>query len=231
MPRAIGIPLLIVGGLVALLLGPSAVADPQGAEQVVEKMERRFETISGYRCELHTISILKDLREERAFSYIFERPRSIRMRVLDGKDRGSVLIYKDGVVRGHRGGLFSWVVLTFRPSDSEVTTIRGGRVDQSDFLFIMDVLRSAVKEGKLRLEGTDFLMGNEHYRLALLHHVDPLEDGAVAGTFWVDSKNLVVSQYELYGKDSKLIYKQSHDQLELSAPLPIGPQNLEGMVR
>ncbi len=212
----------IIGFLVPL---PNSLAtnDLKSAEQAVEVMGHKLETVSRYRCKLHTVSISGSLQEERIIDYTFRRPRLIQMRILSGKNRGSALVYKNGVVRGHRGGLLSWIVLTFKPSDPDVTTIRGGRVDQSDFLFIMDVLRNAMKEGKLRLENTTgSLNGKEHYRLSLLQHVDPLEKGAEAGTFWIDSEDLVVSKYELYDKNGQLIYRQIHDQLELNAPLPDG---------
>lgn len=156
------------------------------------------------------------------FDYAFKRPRMIRMRVLDGKDRGSVLVYRDGKVRGHRGGLLSWIVLTREPSHPEVVTLRGGRVDQSDLLFIMEVLRNAVNEGQLRVDGTEQLQGRAHDRLSLLRHVKPLEDGADTGRFWIDPERLVVSQYELYDSEGRLIYRQAHEKLELNVPLPEG---------
>lgn len=141
------------------------------------------------------------------------------MRVLKGPDLGSVLIYRDGKVRGHRGGLLSWIVLRYEPSNPEVRTIRGGRVDQSDLLFIMEVIRNGMNEGWLRIDGVEQLQGKAHYRLSLLRHVDPLEADADTASFWIDSQRFIVSQYELYARDGHLIYRQTHEELDLNIPL------------
>lgn len=214
--------LFVISGFLILSPDSQAIIDLRNSAQIVKAIEHKLDAVSGYQCKLYTVSISGSLKEERIIDYAFKRPQLIRMRILSGKDRGSVLIYKDGIVRGHRGGLLSWITLTFKPSDPDVTTIRGGRVDQSDFLFIMDVLRNAAKEGKLRLEDTGPLNGRERYRLTLLQHVDPLESDAAGGAFWIDPENLMVSQYELYDKDGRLIYRQIHDHLELNVSLSDG---------
>jgi outer membrane lipoprotein-sorting protein len=215
-------PWIVVGSLSALLVTPSVVVGAllDRVGQVVEATEQRLVSVSTYRCQLHTLSLLGTLREERVFDYAFQRPHVICMRVIEGKDRGSVLVYRDGKVRGHRGGWLSWITLTYEPSHSDVVTIRGGRVDQSDLLFITDVLQRAMSERALRLSGLEPLQGRAHYRLDLLHHVNPLEDGANKGRFWIDQERLVVSQYELYDKDGQLIYRQAHEKLQLNVPLP-----------
>src|SRR3989338_7478292 len=128
------------------------------------------------------------------------------MRVIEGNDRGSVLVYKNGKVRVRRGGLISWVVLTYEPSDRDVVSVRGGRIDQSDLLFIMEVLRNAKRGKKIVLNRNELVHGKMYYRLDLLQHVEPLEAGASKGSFWVDSEDLVVSQYELYDLNGQLIY-------------------------
>lgn len=220
-PQLVVNPWIVAGSLSACLVTPSVAigASFDRVEQVVEAIGQRLATVSAYRCQLHTLSLSGTLREERVFDYAFQRPQAIRMRVIEGKDRGSVLVYRDGKVRGHRGGLLSWITLTYEPSHPEVVTIRGGRVDQSDLLFIMDVLRHAMSEGALRLNGMESLHGREHYRLDLLHHVDPLEHGAEKGRFWIDQERLVVSQYELYNQEGHLIYRQTHEKLQLNVPL------------
>lgn len=109
-------------------------------------------------------------------------------------------------------------MLTREPSHPEVVTLRGGRVDQSDLLFIMEVLRNAMQQGTLRVEGTEVINGRTSYRVDLSQHVDPLEKGAETGRFWIDAEQWVVSQYELYDHEGRLIYRQAHEKLELNVP-------------
>ena len=204
---------------VAGVSAPGGSTAPERSEEIVEALRRRLETLSTYRCELHSLSILGTRREERTLEYAFQRPKLIRMRVLAGKDRGSTVVYRDGHVRGHRGGWLKWVVRTYAPSHPEVVTIRGGRIDQSDLFFIGDALQNAARAGQLRFDGMESLNGRPQYRLALLQHVAPLEDDAAAGRIWIDREQSVVSQYELYDKAGRLIYRQAHEKLELNVPL------------
>lgn len=204
-----------------------AVAAPlQSAESVVEAMERTLETINAYRCKLYVLSIRDAVQEERVFDYAFHRPKVIRMRILEGKDRGSVLVYRDGKVQGHRGGWLAWAVRTYAPSHPEIVTVRGGRADQSDLLFIVEALRHAVDHHQLSLEGVEPRDGQACYRLALQGYTEPLDADTRAGRFWIEQERVVIGAYEIYDGTGRLIYQQRHEALELNPPLAEGAFNL-----
>lgn len=214
--------LLVAGGLLLQSGGPlTAAAEPlHSAASVVGEVERHLETIQAYRCRLHSVSVLGAKQERRVLDYVFQRPNLIRMRVLQGPDRGSVAVYRDGRVRGHRGGLLSWIMLTYPPAHPEVTTIRGGRLDQSDALYLADVLRAALQAGALSLDGLQTRQGRTCYQLSALGHVEALDREAGTGRFWIDREQPFMSAFELYDEAGRLIYRQAHEQLELNPVLP-----------
>jgi hypothetical protein len=70
----------------------------------------------------------------------------MRMYVNKGKDRGStVLLRKDGCVRGKKGGLFSLVPITLKPDDKRLCDLWGRKFYEADWGTILKETGASLK--------------------------------------------------------------------------------------
>lgn len=189
----------------------------QRARSVLEAVETKLRNIQSYRCRLSTLCILDNKREERSYDYTFCRPKLIRMKILQGPDHGSTLVYREGRVVVRPGGLFSFLRQTFEPEHPRVTTIRGGRVDQTDFWFIVDLMKA--ETCVLRYEGQEDVLGNVADVLELTRRAASSGGDYQKGRFWVERDSGLIVKYELYDKEDKLAFRQTHEEVQFNPGL------------
>ena len=199
-----------------ILSGPE-ISD-QRARAVLETVEAKLHDVQSYRCTLSTLCILDNKREERSYEYAFHRPKSIHMKILRGPDQGSTLVYREGCVVVRPGGLFSFLRQTFEPGHPRVTTIRGGRVDQTDFWSIVDLMKTATCI--LRYEGQENVRGNVTDVLVLTQRTAFSSGDYQKGRFWVERDSGLIVKYELYDKEDELAFRQTHEEVQFNPGLP-----------
>ncbi len=190
----------------------------QRARSVLKTVETKLRDVQSYRCTLNTLCILNNEREERSYEYAFRRPKSIRMKILQGPDQGSTLVYREGRVVVRPGGLFRFLRQTFKPDRPRVTTIRGGRVDQTDFWFIVDLMKTETYV--LRYEGQESVRGNVADVLELTRRTASSGGDYQKGRFWVERDSGLIVKYELYDKEDKLAFRQTHEEVQLNPGWP-----------
>lgn len=190
----------------------------QRAISVLKAAEAKLLNIQSYRCKLSTLCILGNEREERTCDYAFRRPKLIRMRILQGPDRGSILVYRDGRVVVRPGGLFGFLRRSFEPGHHRVTTIRGGRVDQTDFWFILELMKTGAYV--LQHEGQEIVRDNVVDVLELTRRTASADSDYQKGRFWVERDSGLVVKYELYDKEDKLAFRQIHEEVRINPNLP-----------
>lgn len=194
------------------------------AKQILQEVSRAVSLIHNYRCQLSTICRLGDIEEKRIYNYAFQSPKFIRMEIIEGEDRGTILVYRNGFVRARRGGSLSFFTLTFKPSDKAVTALRRGQVDQTDFGFIVSLLLDPAK--KVFWKNKDIFLDQEADVLELLE-IKPVGSGEpVRGFFWIAQDTKLILKYELYGKDNNLLFQQIHKNIQLNINFPKNYFNL-----
>lgn len=190
------------------------MANAQGGSEVllqkaIGRIESRVQTLSAYKCRLSTVCVLGKTVEKRIYNYYFLRPGLIRMEIVEGKDKGAVLVYKQGIVYAKR---FPWFfALRFKPQSRMVTTIRGGQVDQTDLGFILSILKEPGR--KLSWQGKEELNG-QTLEIIELSEGKAGPGGPQKGLFWVGQDGFIL-KYELYDSENNLLFRQSHDNIQL----------------
>lgn len=178
-------------------------------QKALARIENRAQTLLAYKCRLSTVCVLGKTVEKRTYNYYFLRPGLIRMEIIQGKDKGAVLVYKQGIVYAKRFPLF--FTLRFKPQSRMVTTIRGGQVDQTDLGFILSILKAPGR--KLSWQGKEELNGQTleiiELRDGKARPTDPQK-----GLFWVGQDGFIL-KYELYDSGNNLVFRQSHDNIQL----------------
>ena len=88
---------------------PTTALWPEEREILLQKALARIEavvkTLSAYKCRLSTVCVLGKTVEKRVYNYYFSKPGLVRMEIIQGKDKGAVLVYKQGIVYARR---FPW---------------------------------------------------------------------------------------------------------------------------
>lgn len=181
------------------------------AQKTVAKIESKAHSLSAYKCLLSTVCVLGKIVEKRAYNYYFLKPKLIRMEIVQGNNKGTALVYKESVVYAKRFPLF--FALRFKPYDRQVTTIRGGQVDQTDLGFILSILKAPGR--KLSWQGKEELNG-ETVEVIELREEKAEAGQPQRGLFWVRLDGFIL-KYELYDADNNLVFRQRHDNIQPEA--------------
>lgn len=134
---------------------------------IIESFQKALDNIDDYQCIFEECAVLGEQEERRTFRYFFKKPKLIRMEILSGRGRGNIAVYRDGKVRGRKGGLLFFLTLNLNLTDPRVTNIRGDRIDESDWFFLLQEVLLCQKKDEVRLVKTDYLDGKMVHLLEL----------------------------------------------------------------
>lgn len=105
---------------------PARGEEPLTAEDVLRRVEERLKALKDYECEVETDSRLGEKREVVRMRLWAKQPAMLRVKVLEGKERGSeICIGPSGKIKGRKGGIFKAFVLSLEPDDSRMKSLRG----------------------------------------------------------------------------------------------------------
>lgn len=193
-----------------LLLYISPTLDQPYLEDILSRWRRSFEKVSTYKYRCFYHSEFDGKVEERTYRYYFKKPKLIRMEITSGKDKGSVAVYRDGKVRAHRGGILSFIVLTFDVKDKMVCDKRGNGMDTTDWGYIIEEMERALRDGKLKawkgnLEGKDV-------------YIMEADLGGRSDRIYLSAKELIPLRREgVEGK--KVVSYEIYRDIEINVPL------------
>jgi outer membrane lipoprotein-sorting protein len=118
--------------LAAFLSHPEAKAANAGA--TLAAFEDAWSAVNGYRCTIVAHEVAGDDVQDRTYRLAFRKPHDTRLEIVAGAGKGGVAIWRGGGdVRGHRGGLLSFVHLTVGLHNPLVTTLRGTTIAAVNF--------------------------------------------------------------------------------------------------
>ncbi len=189
----------------------------EDAQGLYVKALRSCHRVEDYTCIMESYNRLGNKEEHKTYKYWYLKPGYVRMKVVKGKGRGGEVFYDPNRdrVKGHKGGFFSFVVLTLDPNDKRVTSIRGVRVDQTSFRYILSQFRPYVdadqcqKVDEQGMEGLVCSAGDEPYH----------------GDIWKEkvlfNQSLLPVVWERYGKDGTLLYRLVCTELKINSGLTL----------
>lgn len=99
-------------------------------ESIIKECEKKWESINAYICVYESYQKKGKEEDKRKYFVEFKKPLWIRLKVLEGKDKGSEALYnpEKKIVRGRKGGMLKGIVLTLSPDDKRVISLRGFRI-------------------------------------------------------------------------------------------------------
>jgi outer membrane lipoprotein-sorting protein len=177
-----------------LLVGQSyAAATPLSAKMIVANLDAAFSKINDYSCLADAHYRKGDQREDKLYRIYFKKPLLVRAEVLKGDDEGgAAVLTKDGNVKGHRGGFLAWITLTLDLDNPLVKTIRGHRMDQSNFGYMIGKMKAAVASEEIKTSGMAFIGSSETYGLEVNYKTP--KDGLTKELVFVDPSTWLVKK-------------------------------------
>ncbi len=199
--------------MVLLLIGAGVLKAQEGAQVFYGQVFQVWQGVRDYTCTMDSYNRLGDKEEYKTYEYWYLKPGYVRMKVIKGKGKGGVAFYDPhrNKVRGHKGGFFSFVVLTLSPTDKRVTSIRGVRMDETTFGHILSQLKPYVDHGQCGVGlGTPVTLS---CKSSTPYHGDIFSEKIV-----FDSQLFPVV-WERYGKDGTLLYRLECKDVQINKGL------------
>jgi len=98
------------------------------AEEILDLAEARWEEIRDFHFTSVVFCRAGEETEHKILDVIFKKPALYRNTVIEGDNEGAVVTYNaEGVIHGRRGGILSVIVLTLKPDDERIRSLRGRR--------------------------------------------------------------------------------------------------------
>jgi outer membrane lipoprotein-sorting protein len=123
---------------VTAIVASSLPRTPLSPQTVAQRLQQRFDQLSDYECVMKTETRAGTRVEAATFRVWYRRPGLFRLRVLQGRQRGSELVVEsDGTLRGRRGGLLRPFSRRLSRSDPSLRSLRGQpawELDMGSFL-------------------------------------------------------------------------------------------------
>jgi len=178
---------------------------------------KAWQGVKGYTCIMESYNRLGDKEEKKTYQYWYLKPGYIRMKVIKGEGKGGEVFFDPtrNKVRGHKGGFFSFIVLTLNPDDKRVVSIRGVRMDQTSFGHILDQLKPYADAGQCKEVKSQGMKGMECAASDKSYHGDiwkekVIFDGSLMPVVW-----------ERYGKDGTLLYRLACKDVKINPGLTL----------
>ena len=138
---------LILTTSVVFLITYTALS--QECKNVIESALKKWNALQDYSCQMYTYNKKDEKVDERIYQYKFLKPNYVYMKVLKGKSKGAKVFYdpQKNKVRGCKK-IFFTICKTFDPSHKKVTSIRGVKVYETSFGYILKIAKTYLDMGK-----------------------------------------------------------------------------------
>jgi outer membrane lipoprotein-sorting protein len=169
-------------------------------ESLLSEAIKNYQGLTSYQCRL-ILHVTKG-KEEQNSEYIFyyQKPNLVRMYVDEGVGKGNtVLLRKDGLIRGRREGAFSFFPITLKPDDQRLCDLWNRQFSQTDWGKILEETMARLRT--YHSSTLEVVNGGKQFLLTLKGN-----DGFVEQT-WLDHDQLILAQ--------KHVVSQSGDRLDV----------------
>jgi len=206
--------------VIILFFSETIFSVEENFESVLFKLKQQFDNINNYLCTIESYTSKKDKSEFLVLKYFFSKPKSVRIEIISGKNKGTILLLNQNKVRVKPGNrIFSVLTLTFNPDDKKVCDIRGRGVHESDWGWFIDK-----HIGNLEYFDSKYLYDETVEGISTmvyeLHSKDINKTEEVnRETIWIDKERYIIIKYIQYDKDEKIIQASSYKNIALNQEL------------
>jgi outer membrane lipoprotein-sorting protein len=192
-------------------------------DEVIRKTQEANNKVSTIYSILEVYYRAGNNEEYFTYKFYYQKPDKIRLEVLEGKDKGTIMVYQTGKVRYKKGGLLSFIPLSLNVDDPLVVSIRKGQIPDLTFDYIIDLLLtnnpSALKE--------TVLLNYNCYVIEIGNSKDKLYNYSFQRIYIEKNSFLPVSleQYEDIKGERTLVHRRVYKNLQIN--IKLDPQTFE----
>lgn len=154
-----------------------------------------------------------DKEEFFVFEFYFKKPDNYRFNILEGKDKGSVIVMKEGRIRMQKKGLLKVAPLTLNPDDPSVLNIKKKRFDEMGLGYILQM----ITQKPIKFIGEEKVLGISCFILEIGPSKDRIHN-FISQKFYID-KNFIpiqMEQFEDYNGVKTLTHKRIYKNYKLN---------------
>jgi outer membrane lipoprotein-sorting protein len=193
-PSIFSLAALVLLLLLALSL-PCPATNNSMAEalQWIDRLQERLAHCRDYQCLVTSYERKGCKQEERSYRLFVKDSRLVRVKVTDGRGKGSEAVLEaDGRIRGRKGGLLKNFAQTLKPDDDRIRSLRGTP-------FWNAACHNFLKELRVRLTqpGTQCELEPDTEQVGRLLLVVN-RPGSTREKYWIDPQKMHVMKGEVY---------------------------------
>ena len=202
----------------ALLNIPARAANVPIEENVktfLNNIEDAIYKMDTYTCKMYLENWKDKKHEYKILKFYFKKPNLMRMDVLEGDNKGGVvLLNKEGKIRGK-----NWlgITLTLRPDDGRIRNLRGDSFMQSSLLNMLARLKNHILERGCKASlAEEECMKRPAYHLHIEHN--DADDPVTLEDVWYDKNTYFIMKkikYEGRAKVTDIVW----ENCEINIPL------------
>lgn len=88
---------------VLTLLGTNKPSFAISYEEILQKTISSYKNLKTFSCILEVYNKAGNNEENITYEYYFQKPDKIRLEIMEGKDKGTIIVYQNGRVRYKKG--------------------------------------------------------------------------------------------------------------------------------
>ncbi|MBN2199115.1 MAG: hypothetical protein JW747_04625 [Candidatus Aminicenantes bacterium] len=219
--RIIAVAGLLIAFCASLRAGSDgAVPQPGILESTFKRMQSRLESVEDYQCLYTSFAVKGTRRADTVLRYFYKTPGLIRAEIVDGENRGTVLLVREGQVRVKPPGIFSLLVFHYPSYHPRVTDIRGNRLDETTWEYFVEEHVRNLGLMTLRSQRRETLDGRRALVLETVSE-DPLRTRGIAReVLWIRAEDDILLRFEMYDASGRLIQMSRFTDIVINSGLP-----------
>lgn len=186
-------------------------------EDIVQKTQNFHRNLSTFYSILEVYNKLGNNEESIIYEFYFQKPDKIKLEVIEGKDKGTTLVYQNNKIRFKKGGILSFIPLSLNVDDPLVLSIRKGRINELAFDYIIEIL---TKYKPISLRETN-IYGYNCYMIEIGQSRDRQYEYSLQ-KIYIEKENFVpvqLEQYENIRGQNILVHKRIYKNFKINIPL------------
>jgi outer membrane lipoprotein-sorting protein len=206
--------LLVITGL--------AVAEETDYGKLFQKMQKQVDKIDDYQCTFESFSANDVKTKSITYKYYFKKPKSVRMEIQTGEQKGVVLVYtltQNKVKVRLNNPALAMIPVILDPTNKDVCDLRGYGLHQSDWGWYIDQHLKNMKLFNGKITGEEVVNGRKTIVCELVSR-NPGETSSIAKEkVWIDKELTVPLKYLQYDSTGKLILSSMFSNIQLNRQL------------
>lgn len=193
------------------------IASGISPDEIIQKTQNSYKNLSTFYSILEVYNRIGNNEEYIVYEFYFQKPDKIRLEVLEGKDKGTTIVYQNSRVRLKKGGVLSFIPLSLNIDDPLVLSIRKGRIDELGLSYIIDMI---TKYKAISIKESNFF-GYNCYILEIGQSKDRLYNYSLQ-RIYIEKESFIpilLEQYENIGDQTILVHRRVYKNFKINIPL------------